>query len=167
MNPNFQVSKTINPQIVSSVNLNLTSNNSGVVLQSATTQTSGVLVPYFQETKQPRGYVSSIYLDSSQAGAYSVAPTDITITGGGGSGASVSFSTGNIGGAYSITSIALTNGGSGYTSTPTINIIGGTIANLPFATGASFTLYMTYQEELVNTNSFEKTIECDSKLNLL
>ena len=63
MNPNFQVSKTINPQIVSSVNLNLTSNNSGVVLQSATTQTCGVLVPYFQETKQPQGYVSSIYFN--------------------------------------------------------------------------------------------------------
>jgi hypothetical protein len=73
------------------------------------------------------GVVTAVTVDNTQSSGYtdSALPT-VVFSGGGGSGASASVSigwTGNV-------SVSVTNGGSGYTSAPTVTIVSGS-AGLP------------------------------------
>lgn len=87
-------------------------------------------------TQQVAGQVLSITVTSGGSG-YQVTPPTVTITGGGGSGATAiaTLDTGRLGG--TVNSVIVTNPGSGYTSAPTVTFSAGfgnlatAVANIP------------------------------------
>ncbi|HEX5426673.1 MAG TPA: right-handed parallel beta-helix repeat-containing protein [Candidatus Acidoferrales bacterium] len=80
---------------------------------------STTLAPIFA-SENSTGTVQSAQV--TEGGSYSVCPTGVTFTGGGGSGAAAAVSCTN----GSVVSVAITNPGSGYTTAPTISFSGGT-----------------------------------------
>jgi fibronectin-binding autotransporter adhesin len=103
--------------------------------------TNGFAVTIPQPLVGPTGQgIQSISVDSAGSG-YSSEPL-ITITGGGGTGATARAQLSGQG----IGSIIITNPGTGYTSNPTVNVIGGGATTNPASLGSSITL-------IANTNT--------------
>ena len=163
----FSISKTVLPSITSSICQSAGLNSGGVVRESATVSTTSTAVgPYIQQLGSSSGggggSVTSITFTS---GVYLNRPTSLTITGGGGSGATCSFTTRGSGRSFFIDTITLINGGSGYTSPPTITVS-------PFQGASTFILTISSgsgssSSSTSTSTSFQQIVDNDPKLILL
>ena len=159
----FSISKTVLPSITSSIYQSAGLNSGGIVRESATVSTTSTAVgPYIQQlgggSSSAGGSVTTITFIS---GRYATVPTSLTITGGGGSGATCSFTWTGSSPSIFITTITLVNGGSGYTSSPTIIVSptqGTSTFNLTISSGSSSTSAST---------SFQQVVDNDPKIFLL
>ena len=166
----FGISKTVLPSVTSSICQSAGLNSGGVVRENASVSTTSTAVgPYIQQLGSSSGggggggsggSVTSIAFTS---GRYTVAPTSLTITGGGGSGATCSFTLiGSFPNIF-INTITLINGGSGYTSPPTITVS-------PVQGTSTFTLTISSSSGSSSTNpsaSFQQVADNNPKLILL
>jgi hypothetical protein len=159
----FSISKTVLPSITSSICQSAGLNSGGVVRESASVSTTSTAVgPYIQQLGSSSGgggdggSVTSITFTS---GVYLNPPASLTITGGGGSGATCRFTTRGSGRSFFIDTITLVNGGSGYTSPPTITVS-------PFQGASTFILTISSGSGSSST-SFQQIVDNDPKLILL
>lgn len=168
----FSISKTVLPSITSSICQSAGLNSGGVVRESASVSiTSTAVGPYIQQLGSSigegggggsGGSVTSITFTS---GVYLNPPTSLTITGGGGSGATCRFTTRGSGRSFFIDTITLVNGGSGYTSPPTITVS-------PFQGASTFILTISSgsgssSSSTSTSTSFQQIVDNDPKLILL
>ena len=94
---------------------------------------NGVSVLSYKSTKKKTfGAVTSLTIDNAGSNYDAANPPTLTISGGGGSGATATVTVDG-----SLTAIEVTNGGSGYTSSPLVSIVGGN------GSGASATAIIT------------------------
>jgi len=99
------------------------------------------------------GEVASVAVDT--AGNYTSAP-DVVFTGGGGTGATASVTTGAIDGGVEITAITVTNGGTNYVEAPAVTFTGGEPVNATAAATATITSTVTqvgWAGQCVNSNA--------------
>ena len=166
----FGISKTVLPSVTSSICQSAGLNSGGVVRENASVSTTSTAVgPYIQQLSSSSGggggsggSVTSITFTS---GVYLNRPTSLTITGGGGSGATCSFTTRGSGRSFFIDTITLINGGSGYTSPPTITVS-------PFQGASTFILTISSgsgssSSSTSTSTSFQQIVDNDPKLILL
>ena len=99
------------------------------------------------------GEVASIAVDT--AGNYTSTP-EVVITGGDGTGATATATTGAISGGVEITAITVTDGGRNYASAPTVSFTGGEPVNSSAAATAtitSTTVQTGWAGQCVNSNT--------------
>lgn len=163
----FGISKTVLPSVTSSICQSAGLNSGGIVRESATASTTSTAVgPYIQQLGgggggSAGGSVTSITI--TNGGRYSNlnTPQFLTITGGGGSGATCSFTLTGSSPTILINTVTLINGGSGYTSPPTIIVS-------PAQGGAIFTLTISSGSSSSSPSaSFQQVADNDPKLILL
>ena len=164
----FGISKTVLPSVTSSICQSAGLNSGGIVRESATASTTSTAVgPYIQQLGGggsgggAGGSVTSITIING--GRYSAinAPQFLTITGGGGSGATCSFTLTGSDPTIIINTVTLINGGSGYTSTPTITVS-------PVQGVSRFTLTISSGSSSSSPSaSFQQVADNDPKLILL
>jgi len=162
----FGISKTVLPSVTSSICQSAGLNSGGVVRESATVSTTSTAVgPYIQQlggsSSGGGGSGGSVTAIAFTSGRYAIAPTSLTITGGGGSGATCSFTLSGSSPNINIATITLINGGSGYTSPPTITVS-------PVQGTSTFTLTISSGSSSTNPSaSFQQVADNDPKLILL
>lgn len=162
----FSISKTVLPSVTSSICQSAGLNSGGIVRESATaSMTSTAVGPYIQQLGGGGGGSggSVISITIINGGRYSAinAPQFLTITGGGGSGATCSFTLTGSDPNFIINTVTLINGGSGYTSTPTITVS-------PVQGVARFTLTISSGSSSSSPSaSFQQVADNDPKLILL
>jgi len=91
-----------------------------------------ILAPIFS-SESATGTLQSVQVTAG--GTYTVCPTGVTFTGGGGSGATATVSCTN----GAVVSVGVTNPGSGYTTAPTVAFTGGTGSGATAAATSSAT----------------------------